>query len=48
MWSFFKLIICTQSLNDYFIQRIIEINTCIKCSVLLRYTIYVISDNQIR
>jgi len=28
LWGFFKLIICTQILNDYFIQRIIERNTC--------------------
>lgn len=46
MWSFFKLIICTQILNDYFIQRIIERNTYLRLSLLPSYTIYVMGDNQ--
>jgi hypothetical protein len=48
MWSFFKLIICTQIFNYYFIQRIVERNTSLKVSLLLSYTMYVIGDNQIR
>lgn len=48
MWSFFELIMYTQILNDYFIQRIIERITSLRLSLVLSYTIYVTGDNQKR